>query len=285
MRQFPRTRAAVAWATVFLATFSAGLTSAPAAQPLYVLGIAADSASNVYLADREMPGVWRMSDGKLSLLFQGSKKFRTPLNAVRCLAIDHQGKLLAGDSATRDIYRFGDDNQPVPLTKGQLGIPMSIAVNKAGDLFVADLEVHRIFKVPSAGGEPALFAQVQAPRALAFDHEDRLWVVSHGKDQLLRAGADDKFEAVVPGRPFEFPSAIVVDEQGTAFVCDTYAKAVWKVSSGKPPEKFASGAPLVSPVGMVRQGADLLVADPRAKGLIRIDAAGKASLSAWTVAE
>src|SRR4029453_5747268 len=182
-----------------------------AAEPLYLLGIAADSAGKVFLADRELPGVWQLADGKLSLYFQGSKKFRTPLNAVRCLAIDQQGKLLAGDSATREVYRFGDDKMPVPLSQGGIGIPMSIGALKSGDLLVADLEVHRIFKVPAAGGQPTVFAEVPAPRALTIDKDDRVWVVSHGKDQVLRSTAEGKFEIAVSGRPFEFPSAIVVD--------------------------------------------------------------------------
>jgi sugar lactone lactonase YvrE len=255
---------------------------AMAAEPQYLLGIAVDSSQTIYLADRELPGVWKLADGKLTLLFEGSKKFRTPLNAVRCLAIDHEGKLLAGDSATRDIYRFGDDSQPQPLTMGEIGIPMSIAVNKAGDIFVADLEIHRIWKVPAAGGKPEEFAQVQAPRALAMDGEDRLWIVSHGKDQLLRAAADGKLETIVSGRPMEFPSSVAVDAVGVPYVCDTYAKAVWKVTSGKP-AKWLSGAPLVSPVGMTWLGPDLVIADPRAKAVIRVNSDGQASKIEFTV--
>jgi sugar lactone lactonase YvrE len=241
------------------------------------LGIAADPAGNVFLADRELPGVWQLADGKLTLFYEGSKKFRTPLNAVRCVAIDNDGKLLAGDSATRDVYRFDNDKQPVPLTMGEIGIPMSIAVQKSGDLLVADLELHRIVKVPAAGGMPTLFAQVPAPCGLALDKEDRLWVVSRGKDQLLRLDAEGKAEPVVSGRPFEFPSSVVVGDDLTAYVCDTYAKAIWKVPLGKPPEKLHAGDPLVSPVGLAWQGPDLLVADPRAKAVIRITPAGEAS--------
>lgn len=258
---------------------------ASAVEPLYLLGITADSANNIYLADRELPGVWQLSGDKLTLYFQGSKKFRTPLNAVRCLAIDGQGRLLAGDSATRDVFRFGEDKKPVPLTGGEIGIPMGIGVNKAGDLLVADLEIHRIFKVPAVGGKPSVFAEVPAPRAVTIDKEDRLWVVSHGKDQLLRSDAEGKLEAVVSGRVFEFPSAVVVDDEGTAYVCDTYAKAIWKVPPGKQPEKWLAGEPLVSPVGLARSGTDLLVADPRAKAVFRVDAAGKASKIEWTVSQ
>jgi sugar lactone lactonase YvrE len=250
---------------------------AAAAEPQYVLAVAVDQQQTAYLADRELPGVWRLADGKLSLLFQGSKKFRTPLNAVRCVAIDRDGKLLAGDSATREVYRFGDDGQPQPLTKGEIGIPTGIAVNQAGDLLVCDLELHRLWKVPAAGGQPAQFAEVQAPRAVTIDKDDRLWIVSHGKDQLLRADAAGKLEVIVAGRPFEFPSAVAIADDGTAYVCDTYAEAVWKVTPGMAPAKFFAGEPLVSPVGMTWLGPDLVIADPRAKALVRIDPQGKAS--------
>jgi hypothetical protein len=256
------------------ALLAAGAT---AAEPQYLLGIAVDKDQNIFLADRDLPGVWRLADGKLSLLVQGSKKFRTPLNAVRCLAIDADGQVLAGDSATRDIYRIDAQGQAQPLTKGEIGIPVSIAVNKAGEILVGDLETHRIWKVPAAGGKPELYLQIAAPRALWVDAEDRVWIISHGKDQLLRRDADAPPEVIAAGRPFEFPSAVVVDPAGTAFVCDTYAKAIWKIAAGQPPQKWFTGEPLVSPVGLAWRGENLLVSDPRAKAVIQLDPAGKAS--------
>ena len=82
----------------------------------YPLAVTATADGIVYVADRNLPGIWKIEDGKKSIFFQGSKKFRTPLNAIRCLAIDHEGKLLAGDSSTREVYRFDDAGQPQPLT-------------------------------------------------------------------------------------------------------------------------------------------------------------------------
>ena len=57
----------------------------------YPLAVIATESGTVYVADRNLPGVWKVEDGKKSIYFQGSKKFRTPLNAIRCLAIDHEG--------------------------------------------------------------------------------------------------------------------------------------------------------------------------------------------------
>jgi sugar lactone lactonase YvrE len=267
-----------------LATIVGAATIVRSAEPEYLLGAAA-TEKEAFFADRNLPGVWRLSDGTLSLFFEGSRKFRTPLNAVRCLAIDRDGKLLAGDSSMREVYRFDDQNQPQPLTAGEIGIPTGIGLLKSGEIIVADLELHRVMRIPAAGGEPTLYAEVSAPRGIFVDGEDRVWIVSHGKDQLLRGDAAGKLETIVAGRPFQFPSSVVVRSDGTALICDTYAKAIWQVSAGKEPTKWASGEPLVSPVSLALQGENVLVADPRAKGLITVDSAGKATLTPWKVAQ
>lgn len=241
----------------------------------YPVGIAANEQGTIFLADRNLPGVLKLEGETLSVYFLGEKKFRTPLNAIRCVALDQNGKLLAGDSATREVYRFDDAGKPTPLTAGGIGIPMSIAVNKAGELFVADLELHVIWKVAAAGGKPEKFATIVAPRGLAFDAQDRLWVVSGSKDQLFRVGGDGKPEVILKGRPFEFPHQVVVDEQGTAYVTDGYARAVWKIPDGGEPTKLATGEPLMGPVGICRQGSRLLVVDPRAKAIFEVTGEGK----------
>ena len=241
----------------------------------YPLAVASAAEGPLFLADRNLPGVWKLDGEKLSLHFQGSKKFRTPLNAVRCLALDAQGKLLAGDSSTRDVYRFDDQNQPVPLTKGAIGIPMSIATAKNGDLIVADLELHVIWRVPAGGGAPTKVASVPAPRGVAVDSEDRIWVVSHGKDQVVRLDADGKPEVIVAGQPFQFAHQIVINDKGVAFVSDGYAKAVWRIEPGAEPKKWVEGEPLVNPVGLALRGTQVLVVDPRAKSVFQIDESGK----------
>lgn len=259
--------------------------AAVAAEPQYLVAITAGSDGTIFLADRQLPGIWKLSDGKLSILFAGSKKFRTPLNAVRCLAIDQNGKLLAGDSSTREVYRFGEDGQPLPLTKGGIGIPTAIAVRKSGELIVADLELHRIWAVPADGGEPKMFAEVNAPRGLAIDAQDNVWALSLGPTPLVRSSAEGKLDPVLKERTFEFPGDLALDNAGNAYVCDTYAKAVWKVIPGKPPTKWATGDPLVSPTGIVWQHDHLLVVDPRAKAIIRVDAEGKMSKIEFAIAQ
>jgi DNA-binding beta-propeller fold protein YncE len=246
----------------------------------YPLSAAVAADGTMYVADRNLPGIWKITDGKKEIFFQGSKKFRTPLNAVRCVALDKKGRLLAGDSATREVYRFDKSGKPTPLTNSGIGIPMSIAVDSDGNLFVADLELrsklHRIWKIPAEGGKPEEFAAVPAPRGLAIDKQNRVWVVSHGKDQLLRISADGKkVETIVKGRAFQFPHNVVLDKDNTAYISDGYAKSVWKVGPEGKPEKWITGKPLVNPVGLAWQGDNLIIVDPRANNIFVADKEGK----------
>ncbi|QDT82677.1 hypothetical protein [Gimesia chilikensis] len=243
-----------------------------AAEMSYPLSVVAAEKGPVYVADRKLPGIWSIQDGKVSEFFKGSKVFRTPLNAVRCVTLDDQGRVLAGDSSTREVYRFAKASaKPEALTKGGIGIPMDVVVTKAGDLLVSDLELHRIWKVPAAGGKPTLFAEVSAPRGLALDQEENLWVVSGTADQLLKVTPDGKVSVVVKGRPFNFPHDVVVLGDGTAVVSDGYEKALWKVTPDGKTEKWVSGEPFKNPVGIAVQGKNVLVADPHAKTVFSVD--------------
>jgi sugar lactone lactonase YvrE len=234
----------------------------------YPIAAAVDGDGIIYVADLELPGVWKYSDGKWSVYFQGSKKFRTPLNRVRCLAIDHQGKLLAGDTSTREIYRFDDSNQPQPLTKAGVGMPMSLAVAKDGTIYAGDIEIQRIVKIPAEGGTPEIVAEVTAPRGLTIDDEGRLWVVSHGSDAVVRLSPDGiQKDIIVEGRPFQFQHHIVLGKEGEAYVADGYAKTIWKVKQGEQPEPFYAGEPLKNPVGLAWWKDALLIVDPHTKSV------------------
>lgn len=250
----------------------------------YPLALAVGKDGAVYIADRDLPGVWKYADGKLTPFFKGSKKFRTPLNAVRCLAIDAEGKLLAGDSSTRDIYRFNDQGEPQPLTGGNVGIPMALAVAADGTIYASDLEIQRIVKVPAAGGEPTIVAELAAVRGLGFDGTGALWAINHGKQPVVKFSADGKERTVVVDAPaFEFSHHLAFDGAGTPFVIDGYAKTLWKIVDGKP-IALAKGEPWKNPVGLAwSPSTGLIVADPHRKAVYKVADDGK--ITRWFPAE
>jgi len=270
----PVRRACLALLTLLLAVPAVAQETAPAVTEFqYPLAVAARADGVVFVADRNLPGIWKVENGQKSIYFHASKKFRTPLNAVRCLAFDHQGRLLAGDSATRDVYRFDDAGTPQPLTKGWIGIPMAIAVAADGTIFTADLELHRIWKMPAEGSEkPVEFAVINSPRGLALDPDGTLWVLStSSKDgQIQKVAADGKVESVIKDHPFNLPHNLVRLADGAMYVTDNYEHCVWKVTVGAAPEKFVAGAPLDRPVGLCVAGDRLLVADPHIRTIFAI---------------
>jgi sugar lactone lactonase YvrE len=251
-------------------SISKGASAADEITMMYPLAAAVGQDGTVFVADRDLPGVWKFTEGKWSVYFQGSKKFRTPLNAVRCLAIDHEGKLLAGDSSTREIYRFDDAAQPQPLTKGNVGIPMAIAVGKDGTIYASDIEIQRIVRIPAAGGEPTEVTELAATRGLTLDSEGKLIAVCHGKNAILRLSVDGKErEVLLEGRPFQFSHHVVVGAAGELFIADGYAKTIWKVEGKNAPVALHAGEPLKNPVGLALKGAELLIVDPHMKAVYR----------------
>jgi sugar lactone lactonase YvrE len=243
----------------------------------YPVDVAVGKDGTVYVADLHLPGIWRITDGEATVYFQASKKFRTPLSAVRCVALDGEGRLLAGDSATREVYRFDQQGKPIPLTDGKVGNPKGIAVRDDGEILVSDLEMHCIWRLPADGGAPLKWAAVQAPAGVCLDQAGNLWVVALRPPQLQRISTDGKCDEVVEGRPFAFPNDVAINDAGIAYVADGYGKSVWMIGSDGKPRKFADGKPLVNPVGLAHRGGSLLVSDPRARALFQINAAGQVS--------
>ena len=268
---------AFAWLACCVCWTAPALGQKKDAQLQYPIDVAVGE-SGVFLADRSLPGVWQVEDGKASLYFQGQKTFRTPLNAIRCLAVDKDGRLLAGDSSTRNVYRFDDKGTPKKLLTNRIGVglPMALAIDKEGRILIADLEQHQILVVDAKGGEPKQFAAVRAPRGLAVDSEGNVWVVSHAKNQLLRISTDGKKQTVVvENGPFQFPHHVALDKNNVAYIADGFGKTIWKVAADGKPEAMAQGEPLDNPVGLAWHDGKLYVADSRATNLFTVDADGK----------
>lgn len=244
----------------------------------YPLAVVVDKQETIFVADLKLPGIWKISEGKKEIFFQASKKFRTPLNAVRCLALDNDGNLLAGDSSTREVYRISAQGKPTPLTKGKVGIAMAMAVNSKGEIYVADLETRSILIIPSQGGSPEVFVTGLPVRGMGFDQQDNLLVAAHSKNQLLRITPEKKIEVLISGRPFQFSHHLTIDADGNRYIADGYAKTIWKVSSNEKetkPIEFIAGDILKNPVGLTWHKNLLYVADPKAKAIFIIDQTGK----------
>jgi hypothetical protein len=279
----------------------APVTSAPATQATtpqevdlkYPIDVAVDAQGVVYVADRNLPGIWQIENGEAKVFFQADVKFRTPLNAIRCLTIDREGKVVAGCSTTTEVYRF-EDGQPVPLTGGQISVPMNVSVGASGEILVCDLKLRQVVRI-----EPdktiKVLATIQAPKAVQPDGADKLLVLTGVERPLLKISASgdpakttivagDKVhvfggdyspaEVFVPNRPFDFPADAIRLDSGDWIVSDSYGKCLWRVAAGGEVSKWVSDDRFKLPVGLATDGQQVFVADPRANAIFAVQADG-----------
>jgi DNA-binding beta-propeller fold protein YncE len=251
----------------------AGSAVATGELPLYPVDVAVNEEGEAFVVDRNLPGVWKWANGSLSVFYQGSPKYRTPLNAPRCVAFDVDGTLLVGDTATMDIYRVAGPGKAEPITGGQIGTPMDIAVARDGTIYVADLLLRKLLKIPSGKKKVEEVADVN-PRGVFVDNQQRVWVVSQNAQQLQRVNQDGSVEVLVDKRIFQFPHQLAVASSGEALVTDGYGKAIWKVVEGQPPQIVVQGGPLAGPVGITLMDETPVIVDPQVRKVFQLNDQG-----------
>jgi hypothetical protein len=102
--------------------------------------------------------------------------------------------------------------------------------------------------------------------------------VTQDNEQLVKVTPDAKTEVVVPTRQFDFPHQVAVNAAGEAYVTDGYGKSIWKVVAGQAPQKVVQGDPLINPVGISLLGNELMITDPRAAKVFKLDGSNQPSV-------
>ena len=188
-------------------------------------GVAADEAGNLLIADRGNHRIRKVdSAGVISTVAgSGERGFGgddgpaadAQLSAPYSVAADGAGNLFIADTDNDRIRKvdsagvistvagsgepgFGGDGGPA--ADAQLRDPTSVAVDGAGNLFIADRGNHRIRKVDSAGvistvagtgergfsgdGGPAADAQLRDPTSVAVDGAGNLFIADAGNQRI-----------------------------------------------------------------------------------------------------
>jgi sugar lactone lactonase YvrE len=252
-----------------------------ATDPAYPLAVAVDG-TDIYTVDLDLPGVWKSSttDGTQTELYvRGSRYLRKPMNRPRCIVVHPGGGILVGDSATREVYHIPESGaEPKGLTDGYIGIPMALALSvDQKTLYVGDAEKRATFKLPVGGGKPELVARVNA-RGLAFDEQGNLWAVTPDDTAVVKINVESgEVEAVIKGRPFQYPNGLTWAGDGQGFVTDGYGKAIWKFTADGKTEKWHEGEPLIGPVGIAVTEDSIFVADPKQKQVYQFNRESKAA--------
>ena len=225
--------------------------------------------SNGYISTVAGNGyAWSIGDGLLATLAQ--------LKAPAGLALDPAGNLLIADSGTARIRRvdgrgaiatvagsgqtgFGGDGHAA--TTAQLTSPGGVAVDAAGNFYIADTKNHRVRKVLPSGfiltvagnGLAALGAEntyapltpLNEPRSVAVDPTGALYIADTANHRVARISSAGTLATVAgngsPGyggdggraavAQLNAPGAIAFDSRGNLYIADTFNHLVRKVST------------------------------------------------------
>jgi sugar lactone lactonase YvrE len=159
-----------------------------------------------------------------------------------------------------------------PATQTSLGAglsgPSGVAVDGAGNIYIADTGNNRIVEIPcsngSYGSEIALpVGQLSAPMGMAFDAAGNLFITSSGNDKLvevLQTGNGLGAAVKVPVAVY-VPTAVSVDGNGTLYIADSYDNRIVQLPRagngyGKP---HSPGSETKMPMGIaVDNAGDIL---------------------------
>ncbi|MEV3973478.1 RICIN domain-containing protein [Streptomyces sp. NPDC050698] len=252
-------------------------------------GVAVDSSGTLYIADSGNHRVRKMTtDGKVSTVAgtgvaafggDGGSAVSAQLNYPRAVAVDSAGDLYIADSGNHRVRKvtradgkistvagtgagaFGGDGGLA--TAARLSGPFAVAVDSAGDLYIADYYNHRVRKVTRADGKIstvagtgagafggdgglATAAQLKSPFGVAVDGAGDLYITDSGNHRVRKVTrADGKISTVAgtgvaayggdgglaTAAQLNLPMSLVVDSAGTLYVSEWSSHRVRKLTA------------------------------------------------------
>ncbi len=238
-------------------------------------GVAVAATGAVYISDTENHRVRAFAPGGTlsTLAGNGAAGFNgeivTPgtaqLNRPVGVAADMAGNWYVADSANSRARKVqpggnlftiaGDGNASYygdggPATKGSVNQPEGVAVDPAGNLYIADTLDHAVRKVTPDGmiatlagtgspgysgdGGPANQARLNLPRGIAVDAGGNVYVADTGNNQVRRIDALGTITTVDTGGTLIDPRGVAVDRAGNLYIADTGNHRVRRASPGAP---------------------------------------------------
>jgi sugar lactone lactonase YvrE len=244
-------------------------------------GIAVDSAGNLYIADSNR--IRKISKGTITTVagngtygFSGDNGPATSAQLFnpQGVAVDAAGNLYIADTYNNRIRKVsngvittvagngtsGSRDENIPATSAQLNWPYGVAVDAAGNIYIANTYNNRVCKVSGGmittvagngthgyGGDngPATAAQLSWPDGVAVDAAGNLYIADTDNDRIRKVSggvittvagngtegfSGDKGPAT--SAQLGWPYSVAVDAAGNLYIADTYNNHIRKVSNG-----------------------------------------------------
>jgi len=179
--------------------------------------------------------------------------------------------------ASSNVSPFGTRSSPVTFASG-FNHPTGIAIDGAGNVYVAETGNNAIKKIPAGGGSVVtLVYDFSQPMGLAIDAAGNIYVADYGNNAIKEIPAAGG-AVVTLGSGFNHPYGIAVDNSGNIYVGDSGNNVVKKMpAGGGTPVSIGSG--FNSPEGVaVDASGNVYVADYGNGALKKIPAGGGSTI-------
>ena len=266
---------------------SAGVlaTSVPLLLPT---GLAYDAAGDLYIAEAGMHRVRKVDaqgfittaagDGSQGYSGDGGAATAAQMDTPTCVAVDAAGDLYVCDSHNHRVRRVDAGTGVMTTVAGTgaagfagdgglataavLDLPVAVAVDGAGDVWVADAREHRVRRVDAGtgvirtvagtgvegfGGDggAAVLAQLDSPSGLAVDAAGDVYVADAHNGRVRRVDAGTGVISTVVGggvaAQLRLPRGVAVDGSGAVYVSDATDFRVRRVDAGGATVMLGSG--------------------------------------------
>ena len=243
-----------------------------------------DSSGNLYFTDSLNNRIRKLSGGNVTTIAgngllsrsgDGGAATSAQLNSPLGVAVDAAGNLYVADTLNNLVRRvdtkgvittfagngtagFGGDGGAA--ASAQLNGPQGLAVDAAGNLYIADTQNARVRKVSggtistvagssSSGfggdGGAAASAQLNAPFGVALDAAGNLYIAEFGNNRIRKVGTNGNISTIAgtgvsgysgdggaaTSAQLNGPQSVVVDGSGNVYIADTGNNRVRKVGS------------------------------------------------------
>ncbi len=151
-----------------------------------------------------------------------------------------------------------------------LNQPAAVAVDTAGDVFIADTVNNRVVELPagctSSACQTTLVSGLNAPQGVAVDRSGDVFIGDTHNNRVVEvpAGCTSSACQVLVGSGFNGPAGVAVDMAGDLFVADYYNNRVVEVPAGCTSSscQISLGSGLNGPAGVAVDGSgDVFIAD------------------------
>lgn len=246
-------------------------------------GVAVDPSGNILFADSLNNRIRKLASGSVNTIAgngvlshsgDGGAATSAQLNTPLGVAVDAAGNTYIADTANNVVRRVdskgvisnfagtgtaGSSGDGSAAASAQLSGPQGLAVDTAGNLYIADTQNHRVRKVTGgtmstvAGSGTAGFAgdgaaagsaQLNLPFGVAVDSAGNLYIAEFGNNRVRKVTAGGTINTLAGNGVFGYsgdggqatgamlngPQGIAVDASGNVYIADTANNRVRQVA-------------------------------------------------------